>query len=410
MNKLLQGTVNLPGSKSESNRALMIAAYGGFPLEVGNLSEARDTKLLSQLLEQVEHQNPTDSFVVDCEDAGTVARFMMTYLAGKPGHWVLTGTDRLCQRPMAPLIDALRQLGADINSIDVPGRLPVRIHGTKLHGGHVHLDASLSSQFVSSLLLAAPTWKEGLVIDLEGRQSSQPYIDMTLAIMRQFGAEASNEGNRLTVHSQPYRPFRFEVMADWSAASFWYEMMAISDGGTLLLNKLKPNSLQGDEAVVGMFAKLGVKTEFQERGVLLTKSSISALSSSKSIDFDFINTPDLFPSVFTACVALSINAIFYHISLLYNKESDRINSLITELSKIYTFINIVYDDKIIIEKSLLKLNSFDSKQVLFNTFQDHRIAMALAMLQPRFGWFEFNDPTVVNKSYPGFWEELKKFV
>ena len=192
--KRLQGTLSLPGSKSESNRALMIAAYGGFPLEVDNLSEAHDTVLLKALLE---HPSPQ----VDCEDAGTVARFLMTYLAGKPGTWTLTGTKRLCERPMAPLVDALRQLGADIAG----DGLPLKIVGRPLKGGAVTLDASLSSQFASSLLMAAPTWENGLELTLTGDPVSMPYLEMTVKMMEYYGVRVIWEGNTITVPHQSYQ-------------------------------------------------------------------------------------------------------------------------------------------------------------------------------------------------------------
>ena len=397
MSGLLQGTVNLPGSKSESNRALMIAAYGGFPLGVEGLSDAHDTLLLKELLDGSSLREGT----VDCQDAGSVARFLMTYLVGKPGTWILTGTERLCQRPMAPLIDALRQLGADITG----ECLPLRIVGKKLHGGQVTIDASLSSQFASSLLMAAPTWEQGLHLNLTGDPVSMPYLEMTIKMMEYFGVQVVREGNTISVAHQPYQPRSFTVSPDWSAASYWYEMMALGEGGELLLKGLNQSSLQGDSVAVEMFAKLGVKTDFVSEGARISKMKNTFLRPEKPLVFDFNNTPDLFPSVFVTCISLNINSIFIGISTLYNKESDRIKSLITELSKIYTFINIVTEDKIIIEKSTLGENRFDIKDIVFNTYNDHRIAMSLAALRPKLGKLQLDDPSVVNKSFPRFWEE-----
>ena len=393
MKKLLQGTVNLPGSKSESNRALMIAAYGGFPLEVNGLSDARDTVLLQQLLDST-------SSTVDCQDAGTAVRFLMTYLACKPGTWILTGTKRLCERPMAPLIDALRQLGADIDG----DNLPLRINGKPLKGGHVILDASQSSQFVSSLLLAAPSWDNGLDLDLVGELTSLPYIDMTLSMMRHFGAEAIRDGRHLMVRPNPYQAKAFEVSPDWSAASYWYEMMALGDGGELLLKGLKTNSLQGDAIVAEWFRQLGVVTSFDDRGARLTKVKVDP----QELVFDVTNTPDLFPAVFVTCVAMHYRARFQGIRNLSNKESNRVDSLISELSKIYTFINILMGDEIVIEPSLFKDDISNNNKVLFNTFQDHRVAMALAPLSLRIDQVSFDDLNVVTKSYPTFWDNVKK--
>lgn len=406
MNKQLQGTVNLPGSKSESNRALMIAAYGGFPLQVENLSEAHDTVLLQTLLENECAMATSNEVVVDCEDAGTVARFMMTYLANKPGEWLLTGTERLCQRPVAPLIDALRQLGADITCIKEHGCLPVRIHGKQIAGGRAELDTSLSSQFASSLLLASPTWKDGLHLVMKGDPVSEPYLAMTIEMMRHFGICVEVKGQTITVASQRYKSCRFSIEADWSAASYWYEMMALSDGGCLLLKGLVPNSIQGDSVVAEMFGKLGVNTRYKSDGILVSKVKNTQAQSLEPFEFDFNSAPDLFPSVFVTCVVLNISAIFKGIATLSKKESDRINALVTELSKIYTFINIVSDYKIIIEKSSLKINKLNIKEVVFNTYQDHRIAMSIAAMRPQFGNVTVDVPSVVNKSYPTFWNEL----
>lgn len=407
MNKPLRGTVHLPGSKSESNRALMIAAYGGFPIEADHLSEAHDTFLLKTLLERVDHHSGPEMFTVDCEDAGTVARFMMTYLACKPGTWLLTGTERLCQRPMAPLIEALRHLGADIIQPD-RDTIPVIIKGKILKGGRVEIDASQSSQFASALLLAAPTWENGLKLKLKGNPVSMPYLEMTIKIMEHFGVQVVRSDDELVVVHQPYRPSPFKVSADWSSASYWYEMMALSQEGELLLKGLGANSLQGDIAVMDMFAKMGVNTEFFGNGARISKAKINLKSLSEPLVFDFNNTPDLFPSVFVTCVALGIDAVFKGISILSKKESDRTNSLITELSKIYTFINIVSNDMIIIKKSSLSDKGYNIKNVVFNTYHDHRVAMALAALAPQFGRVTVDEPSAVNKSYPDFWDELMK--
>lgn len=406
MNHPLQGTVNLPGSKSESNRVLMIAAYGGFPLEIDNLSCAHDTVLLQSLLRQVKYRVSDEPLMVNCEDAGSVARFMMTYLACRPGTWLLTGTPRLCERPVAPLIVALRQLGAEIECLGDEGLLPVRINGKALEGGNVKLDTSLSSQFASSLLLAAPTWSQGLNLELAGQMSSLPYIDMTVAIMRHFGAEVVRHDRCITVRHRSYQCVGFAVSADWSAASYWYEMLALNNGGNLLLKGLRIDSLQGDAVVADLFKLLGVSTEQVADGVCISsKGSVNLFE--KPLQFDFTETPDLFPSIFVSCVALHIRAEFFSLMTLYNKESDRVNSLISELLKKYTFINIIYDNKIVIDKSFLLDNEFNNRKIVFNTHQDHRIAMALAGLMPILCDISFDNPEVVNKSYPTFWKEVQ---
>ena len=406
MRKLLQGTVNLPGSKSESNRALMIAAYGGFPLDVDGLSDAHDTVLLKQLLEltSLRGASATKQPIIDCEDAGSVARFLLTYLSGEPGEWLLTGSPRLCERPMASLVDALRQIGADI----VGDSLPLKITGQSIKGGVVTLDASQSSQFASSLLMAAPTWERGLQLTLTGDPVSMPYLEMTVKMMEHFGVQVIRDGNTLLVAHQPYQPRPFTVSADWSAASYWYETMALSDGGELLLKGLKYNSLQGDAVAAEWFGRFGVITTFDPQGVRLAKDNGLAVSDEEELVFDFTNAPDLFPSIFVTCVAMRYRARFQGVRILSLKESNRVDSMISELSKLYTFNNIYNGDEFVIEKSLLKeVNSY-TKKVIFNTYHDHRIAMALApflfLFERRMG---FDDPTVVNKSYPAFWNEIE---
>lgn len=409
MNKQLRGTVNLPGSKSESNRALMIAAYGGFSLEADNLSEAHDTVLLQALLKKATCANPLEETTIDCEDAGTVSRFMMTYLSCQPGRWLLTGTERMRQRPMAPLIKALRQLGAEITCVDKEGMLPVRIHGKELNGGEVALDASLSSQFVSSLLLAAPMWRQGLKIKMSSKIVSEPYIRMTHSMMERAGADVEYKVSEVVVRYKPYQPCRFLISADWSAASYWYEMMALSEGGELMLKGLKKDPLQGDSKVAEMYETFGVQSLYEQQGVRLVSLGQVGFHHEEPLVFDFSNTPDLFPSIVVTCVAIHCKAIFKGITTLYLKESDRINSLISELSKVYTFINIVSNDEIVIEKSSISKTDINNINVKFNTNHDHRIAMALAPLSLTFGKVSFDDYDVVCKSYPTFWEEVSFF-
>jgi len=395
MNRLLKGSVSLPGSKSESNRALMIAAYSGFPLQVENLSDAHDTVLLKTLLEDT-------SSTIDCEDAGTVARFLLTYLANKPGTWLLTGTPRLCERPMAPLVDALRQLGAEI----IGDSLPLKIAGKSLKGGSVTLDASQSSQFASSLLLAAPTWEHGLQLTLQGDPVSMPYLEMTIKMMEHYGIQVIREDGTITVAHQPYQPRPFTVSSDWSAASYWYEMMALSDGGELLLKGLIDNSLQGDAVVAKWFEHFGVVTTFEEQGVRLTKVPADP----HDLVFDFSNTPDLFPSIFVTSVALGYRARFQGVQNLSIKESNRVESLISELSKIYTFINIYSGNELVIDKSVLNESFSNTNNVIFKTYLDHRIAMSLAPLAMQIGSFHFDNPGVVTKSYPTFWNDVTKIL
>lgn len=403
MNRHLKGIVNLPGSKSESNRALMIAAYGGFVPEITNLSEAHDTIIMRQCLSAVAVAHDGQA-VVDCEDAGTVARFMMTFLSCRKGSWLLTGTERLCQRPMRPLVEALRQLGAEIQYEGEEGCLPIRIQGVGIKGGMVKLDAAQSSQFVSSLLLAAPMWEQGLVLRMGDKVASTPYIDMTLGLMRHFGAVVEKQGNTITVKPQSYRPTCFAVSPDWSAASYWYEMAALGETCDLLLKGLGKDTLQGDSIVASWYQAFGVETVFEPEGVRLRRVGTEVVA--VPLSFDFSDHPDLFPAVFVTCVARGIPAHFYGTANLDVKESKRVVSLIAELKKVFEFTYIINSDNIIINKSYY-INIGVNKTV-FCTYNDHRIAMALAGLLLGSNEMAFDQPKVVAKSYPDFWDCLKK--
>ena len=410
MNKVLKGSVVLPGSKSESNRALMIAAYGGFPLQVANLSDAHDTILLQQLLQQINKANADDVVVVDCQDAGTAARFLLTYLACRKGQWLLTGSERMQQRPMKPLVDALVHLGADIEYQGERGFLPLKVNGHPLAGGEVTVDASQSSQFVSSLLLASPCWEKGLQLRMEANPASLPYIGMSLAMMRHFGASVRQEKGAIMVDTKPFQSAFFEVEADWSAASYWYELAAIAEDCKLLLKGLKKESLQGDRAAVKAFEALGVNTCFTSEGVWLSKSQTDMHEVSLPMVFDLKDTPDLFPAIFVACVALGYDAVFHGIRNLELKESNRVVSIDTELRKIYTYNNIIDNNSIVITNIRKLDNNIYNNDILINTYNDHRIAMAMAPLTFLFPGLIIDRPEVVEKSYPNYWTEFQGFI
>ena len=411
MKRNLSGTITLPSSKSESNRALMIAAYGGFPAEITRLSEAHDTQLLMQLLKKIEANEGAregeSPLLVDCEDAGTVARFLLTYLAGKPGIRRMTGTERLCQRPMRPLVEALRVLGADIRYEKEEGFLPVRIKGKTLTGGTLCLDASQSSQFASSLLLAAPMWRDGLTLRLRGEVVSKPYLHLTVEVMRHFGAQVMlANSDTIEVAPRPYVPAAFQVGGDWTSASYWYELAALSPRSDLVLRGLNLESDQGDQRVVEMFERMGVHTLPWEDWVRLRKTE-DFLAPTDPMVFDFHPCPDLFPAVFVTCVALQVPAVFLGIQNLALKESDRVEALLAELSKTYTLLYNMSSDEIELQKSYLDLDKINDNDVIFSTYSDHRVALSLAPLMMRLGKVKFDDPKVVSKSYPSFWVDFQ---
>ena len=410
MKKPLHGSITLPGSKSESNRALMIAAYGGFRLQAKGLSKANDTVLLRRLLRQIAKAKKGKGCLLDAEDAGTVSRFLMTLLATTECSWVLTGSDRLRQRPMAALIDGLCQLGADIQCIDAEGFLPVRIQGKALRGGRVIMDGSQSSQFATSLLLAAPTWPNGLSLTLTGQQASMPYLRMTMEMMRHFGASVIQQGDTITVDPKPYQSVSFTVEPDWSAASYWYELAALASKFDLRLKGLHLDSMQGDARVATLFKAFGVDTLEDPKGLrIVVKEGAKERLQKAPLVFDFFDTPDLFPAVLATCLALNCPATFRGIQNLSLKESDRVLAMLTELSKIYTFINIGNSDEIIIEKSSLSDAVTNGIGVEVDTHLDHRIAMAVAPITKFFSNVALDHPEVVSKSYPSYWDDFQRF-
>ena len=408
MSATLTGQVSLPGSKSESNRALMIAAYGGFSPEVTNLSEAHDTVLLQQCLRQISSADTKARNVIDCEDAGTVARFLLTYLACHEGEWLLTGTPRMRQRPMGALIDALQHLGADITCQDQQGFLPLLVKGRPISGGEVTINASQSSQFVSSLLLAAPCWKQGLKVHLDDATSSEPYIRMTMAMMRHFGASVDQAGKTITVQAKPYESHPFRVSSDWSSASYWYEFAALSNSCDLLLKDLHDDTIQGDRSVSEMFVPLGVNTSFEPDGARLTKATSNSNPVVEPLSFNVSDNPDLFPTLIVTCVALNRSVVFHGIRNLVLKESNRVDVMLAELSKLYTINYLVDDNSIIVySSSPILINSYINT-ILIQTYSDHRVAMAFAPLMTRYSGLVIEHPEVVKKSYPQYWSEIQQ--
>jgi len=404
---MLKKTVILPASKSESNRALMIAAYGGFPPDVANLSDSQDTKVLREAL-MFCHERKT----IDIADCGTAARFMTTYLACHDGDWLLTGTDRMKQRPIKPLVDVLRKLGSSIEYVENEGFLPLQIHGKSIAGGKASLDVSQSSQFASSLLLAAPMWRDGLELELIGNFNSVPYLDMTIAMMCHFSAQVERKGSVVTVKPKPYRPNSFTVEADWSAASYWYELAALSEACEISLMGLcspstvrrapSPASLQGDAIIADWMQAFGVMTTEMDSALVLTKKSFT----NTTLSFDFSNTPDLFPTIVATCAGLQRHARFTGIANLMFKESDREGAMQAEVAKIGTKLNKVSDNEAVLIPSV-SLPYFEKKRPLhFLSHDDHRVVMALAPLAMKIGDLLFDHPEVVRKSYPNFWEQM----
>ncbi|WP_455628644.1 3-phosphoshikimate 1-carboxyvinyltransferase [Parabacteroides chinchillae] len=388
----LQSSIQLPASKSISNRALILNALSYSPYEIQNLSDCDDTEVMIKAL----NSNGCD---FDIKAAGTAMRFLTAFLSKVVGEWTITGTERMKNRPIKILVDALNSLGARIEYMEKEGYPPLRIFGSALQGGEISLAGGVSSQYISALLMIAPLMENGLVLHLEGNVISRPYINLTLKLMEQFGVKADWNGQTIKVLPQEYKPVHFTVESDWSAASYWYGIMALCPDAEIELLGLFKNSLQGDSAVAKLFAQLGVGTAFTNKGVLLRHNG----NVCKKLVHDFINEPDLAQTFVVTCVFLNIPFRFTGLQSLKIKETDRIEALKVELKK----LGYVLTDS---NNSILEWNGErcepESNPVIA-TYEDHRMAMAfapVALLRP----VCIANPEVVSKSYPLYWKDLEQ--
>ena len=400
----LQATIKLPASKSISNRALIIHALTGGSIIPENLSDCDDTEVVINALAQMPE-------VIDIKAAGTAMRFMTAFLAAtEHGEHVITGTERMQHRPIKILVDALRQLGADISYENEEGFPPLRIKGNTLDGGTLEVAGNISSQYISALLLIGPMLRKGLTLRLLGDIISRPYIDLTLWTMREFGADAEwTSIDTITIQPQPYVSRPYIIENDWSAASYWYEIVALSDDpeAEVCLEGLMDGSKQGDSSVRYIFSLLGVKTTFATRKpgvptkVTLTKSGHRV----NRLEYDFVNAPDLAQTVVCTCCALGVPFHFTGLQTLKIKETDRIAALKTEMAKLGCQLQ-DFNDCELSWDGTKPLTSHLSPLTSIDTYDDHRMALAfapMAQIQP----ISINNPQVVSKSYPRFWEDLK---
>ncbi len=394
--KKIKGTIALTGSKSISNRALMIRALTREPFDIERLAEANDTELMQSLIE-------SDDMVRDAGPAGTTFRFMTAYLALQPGTQVLTGTERMKKRPIGVLVDALRQLGARIHYLEKEGFPPLEI-GDADHLGEenrLSIAADTSSQYISALLMIAPVLPKGLELTLDGKIVSRPYIEMTLSLMQYFGVSHHWEGSVIKIAPQEYEPKAFTVEADWSAASYYYAMAAMAEEANLTLNGLFKDSVQGDAVLAEMMTHFGLKTVYLPDGIRIIKMPGARVQD--AFEWDFIRCPDLAQTLAVICAALGVKGRFTGLETLRIKETDRIAALQTELQKVAA------------DFAPAKQDFFQTKGTarvgeeppVFATYEDHRMAMALAPLAIR-GPIKIEDPMVVVKSYPDFWKDLEK--
>ena len=395
--------VNLPASKSISNRLLVIHFLMNKSFKIENLSNCNDTADLINALHQIESKNNLENKVtVNVGEAGTSYRFLTALLATLPGDYELRGSKKLMQRPMGELILALKQLGAQISTTNNTGNGPLFIIGKTLQGGSIAIDAGTSSQFITALMLVAPYFKEGLTIELKGKVVSFTYIKMTVELMRAFGAEVGFNDNVISISHQPYHTSleTFTVEADWTAASYWYAFAAISKECNIVLKGLNEQSLQGDGILAHLFNIYGIQSQFNTIGVTLSK-----LKGSGFIHiFDFVDNPDLVQTFAFLNAALGLPLQVNNASNIVHKETDRISAIANEIKKIGGLLTVIEDDDFNIENNKPEL----SEKAIFKTYQDHRMAMSAAILAMIFSKVTIESEEVVSKSYPDFWEHLSQ--
>lgn len=401
--------IEISGSKSETNRLLLLQAL--FPeLEIENTSNSDDSMVMLSILQKAKKISE-DSEIFDVHHAGTAMRFLTAFFAIQEGkEVVLTGSSRMQERPIQILVAALQELGATINYVTKEGFPPLRIRGKKITKNKVTLAANVSSQYISALLLMAPKLENGLELHLEGEITSIPYIKMTLALLNEIGVSTSFENNLISVAPQPtiHHPKSMTVESDWSSASYWYSIVALSEIGTqITLSSYKPKSLQGDVALVDIYKNFGVETLFQGHTITLQKVESGTLNIGQNeqeklvVTLDLNPCPDIAQTIAVTCFGLGRNCKLIGLHTLKIKETDRLEALKTELTKLGAVISVTNDS--------LELQSSNSikENVSIATYQDHRMAMAFAPLALKTALI-IEEAEVVSKSYPNFWKDLER--
>ena len=394
LNKTIYGSIGLESSKSISNRLLIIKELCKTKFEIQNLSNSKDTEILNELLDSFKTRKD-----INCEDAGTALRFTVAFLTTKKGTWKVLGSKRMHERPIKPLIDCLIELGAEIKYLEKEGFPPIEIKSKKLKSKKLSLSGDISSQFISALLLVAPTIENGLILEITSKVLSKPYIDMTLDLMRQFGIEHSWENKLIKVEQQNYLAKNIKIENDWSAASFWYSFLALSKSGEIKIPNLYANSIQGDSVLSSIYLKLGIKTEFNKDSIVINKTKNIA----KEIELDLSNHPDLALPIIVTCSGLGIKAHLMGLESLKIKESNRLECIKKELEK-FNVICSISDSSIKIKENQ---NIVQPKSTI-ECHNDHRIAMSIAPLCMKVNSIKFDNKNIVNKSYPKFWEDFDR--
>ena len=397
----LDATINLPASKSISNRALIIYALSRGSHLPENLSDCDDTEVIINALRRMPEE-------IDIKAAGTAMRFMTAFLSVMRGTHVLTGTDRMKHRPIGILVDALLKLGAEIEYVGEAGFPPLRITGKPLEGGLLEIPGHVSSQYISALLMIGPMLKEGLTLRLLGDIISKPYIDLTLWMMGEFGADAEwTSADTIVINPKPYKNRSYFIENDWSGASYWYEMLALSDDpeSEIRLTGLMDGSKQGDSITRYIFSLLGVKTKFESKkaGVPQTVTLKKNGRCVPRLEYDFVSCPDLAQTFVVTCAAKGIPFHFTGLSTLKIKETDRIAALKTEMRKLGFVLRDANDSELIWDGERCE----PSPELGIDTYEDHRMALAFAPFVLKQNELLINNPHVVTKSYPHFWDDLR---
>jgi len=388
----LRGTIKITGSKSESNRLLILQQFYQ-NLTIKNLGESDDTSVMKKAL-------TSDKKVINVHHAGTAMRFLTAYFSLKEGReTILTGSKRMKERPIKILVEALQSLGAEIEYIENDGFPPIKITGKKLTKNQVKINGNVSSQYISALLLIASSLENGLELEFEGKVTSVPYIKMTLELLSQLGIENSWNENTITVKpKKSIKDLTITVESDWSSASYYYSLVALSDAAEITLKSYKKNSLQGDSILAEIYQKFGVETVFSENFITLKKNNKKV---SKHITLNLQNAPDIAQTIAVTCFGLNISCGLLGLHTLKIKETDRLLALKNELEKFGAKVRITEDSLHLKSASKIK------KDVLVKTYNDHRMAMAFTPLLLRTD-LEIEDANVVSKSYPNFWTDLQK--
>ena len=371
--KVVNCEINLPSSKSISNRLLIIKALCKEKFLIKNLSQSDDTILLKNALNSKEK-------IINVSHAGTSFRFLTSFLSIQKGKkFILNGSDRMKERPIKELVNSLQELGVKIECLEKEDFPPLKIIGTEIDGGEIEIDGTISSQFISSLLLIAPNLRNGLILKIKGELVSKSYVLMTLKLMGEFGINWTWDKDVITILKQEYVAKNYTVESDWSAATFWFQSASLSEKCKIILRGLNEESIQGDSACKEIFKDLGVDSVFKNGDLILVKNK----RISPSETYNLIETPDIYQSLKCTLFALNKDSEFTGIQTLKNKETDRITA---------------------VENELLKLNT----PKIIETYNDHRMAMSFAPLSLKFGELQINDPEVISKSYPNYWKDLKK--